>query len=70
MKEKIKITMYNNEKVIVNNYNKLLDISLELVRIDNLLIKGNNLKIKKMDNYLIEIWGKVSIIQYEEELSC
>ena len=41
MKEKIKITMYNNEKVIVNNYNKLLDISLELVRIDNLLIKGN-----------------------------
>ena len=70
MKEKIKITMYNNEKVIVNNYNKLLDISLEVVKIDNLLIKGDNLKIKKMDNYLIEIWGKVSIIQYEEELSC
>lgn len=62
----IKIVLYNNERIVITSYNKLLEISSEMIKIDNFLIIGENLKIKKMDNYMIEILGKVEEVKNEK----
>lgn len=62
----IKIILYNNERIVITSYNKLLEISSEIIKIDDFLIIGENLKIKKMDSYMIEILGKVEEVKNEK----
>ncbi|HHU55455.1 MAG TPA: hypothetical protein GXZ48_02030 [Acholeplasmataceae bacterium] len=59
---KIKLTLYKNEKIIIENYQELKDISEEFIVVDLFKINGSFLKIKRMDNYMIEIYGKISQI--------
>lgn len=59
---KIKLTIYKNEKIIIENYQELKDISDEVILVDIYQIRGSFLKIKKMDNYMIEILGSISAI--------
>ena len=59
---KIKLTIYKNEKIIIENYQELKDISDDEIIVDLYRINGSFLKIKKMDNYMIEILGSVAAI--------
>jgi len=62
LNSKIKLTIYKNEKIIIENYHELKDISDEVIIVDIYRITGSFLKIKKMDNYMIEILGTMSAI--------
>lgn len=58
-----KISLYNNYRLIIENYHLIKKIELDEILIDTYLIMGNNLKIKRMNDYLIEISGKIHIIK-------
>lgn len=63
---KIKLIIYNNTRVVITNYLKLKEIEEEAIQIDNVIINGINLKLKSMDEYMIEIVGKIKGIEYED----
>lgn len=52
-----KITIFNNNKVVIENYNNLIDINDNIIIIDNYEVNGNNLQIKEINDYLIIIIG-------------
>lgn len=54
----IKISIYNN-KVIIENYNKIIDLNNDKIIIDNYIITGLNLKIINIDEYYIIINGDI-----------
>lgn len=58
----LKITIFNNNKIIIENYNNLIDIKETLIIIDNYKINGENLQIKEIDDYLIIIYGIINNI--------
>jgi hypothetical protein len=62
---RVKLSIYKDEKIIVENYSELKDITDEIIIVDIYKIKGNFLKIKRMDNYMIEISGSISQIIVE-----
>ena len=62
LNSKIKLTIYKDEKIIIENYQELKDINEEYIIVDLYRIAGTFLKIKKMDNYMIEITGTMSAI--------
>lgn len=57
-----KISLYNNYRCLIENYRLIKKIELNEIIIDNYIVKGNNLKIKRMNDYVIEIIGKVNLI--------
>lgn len=59
----LKITIFYNSKVIIENYNNLIDINETLIIIDNYKIKGTNLQIKEINDYLIIIIGIINNIE-------
>lgn len=59
----LKITVFYNNKVIIENYNNLIDINETLIIIDNYKIKGTNLQIKEINDYLIIIIGIINNIE-------
>ncbi len=63
---RIKLSIYKDEKIIVENYKDLKDINEEEIVVDLYRIKGNFLKIKRMDNYMIEIEGIISQIKIDK----
>lgn len=66
MKNKLKLIIYDNSRVIVKEYFILKDIKKEEVIIDNVYIKGKDLLVRRMDDYFIEIVGKIENVVYEE----
>lgn len=62
----IKLSIFNNQRIIIENYSELLDIDEELISVDIYTISGNFLKISKMDNYMIEIQGIIRQIIINE----
>lgn len=66
MNNKIKIVLYGNERIVITSYNKLSEISLEKIKVDNYVILGKNLKLRKMDSYMIELIGEVEEVKNEE----
>lgn len=64
--KKTKIIVYHNARVNIINYIKLITIEEEVIKVDNILINGKDLKIKSMDDYMIEIIGEIKVIKYEE----
>lgn len=58
----LKITIFNNNKIIIENYNNLIDIKETSIIIDNYKINGKNLQIKEIDDYLIIIYGIINNI--------
>lgn len=63
---KIKLIIYNNTRVVITNYLKLKEIEEEAIQIDNVIINGSSLKLKSMDEYMIEVVGKICGIKYED----
>jgi len=66
LKNKLKVIIYDNSRVVVKEYFILKDIKKEEVIIDNVSIKGEDLLVKRMDDYYIEIVGKIKNVIYEE----
>lgn len=60
-----RINLIGKNKMIIYNYQKLLDLNESMIKIDYLLIYGKNLKIIKMDDDLIEINGEIEKIIFE-----
>lgn len=60
-----RINLIGKNKIIIYNYQKLLDLNVSMIKIDYLLIYGKNLKIIKMDDDLIEINGEIEKIIFE-----
>ena len=54
-----KLCLYNNERVIIENYKTVVNIEDNSIQIDNVLILGNFLKITKLDNIKVEIIGDI-----------
>jgi hypothetical protein len=59
-KDNIKISLYNNTKIVIENYNKIIDLNDNIVIIDNYEINGQNLKITNIDEYYIIINGNIN----------
>ena len=57
--ELVKITLWSNQKIVVENYKKLIDLSEEVIKIDQYLIKGKKLKIEELDQFIIKIYGEI-----------
>lgn len=63
---KIKVVLYSNKRVVITNYLALKEILENEIKVDKITIFGTNLKLKAMDNYMIEVVGKVEGVKYEE----
>lgn len=63
---KIKVVLYSNKRVVITNYLALKEILENEIIVDKITIFGTNLKLKAMDNYMIEVVGKVEGVKYEE----
>lgn len=56
------LKLFNNELVIVVNYQNVIDINSSKVVLLNYIIEGDDLLVKKMDTYEIEIKGVIKKI--------
>ncbi|MBE6137770.1 MAG: hypothetical protein E7176_05185 [Erysipelotrichaceae bacterium] len=50
----------------VDNYKQIIDIKDDLIRLENLSIKGNSLKIKYLDKYRLVVEGLIKDIAIGE----
>lgn len=58
----LKIYICNKNQIRIENYNKLKEISKNTIYIDKLVIKGNNLLIKEINDITIYIEGVLNEI--------
>lgn len=60
-----------NGKIYIMNYKNVIDLSNSFIKIElfdsYLLIKGDNLNIKKLDNRELLITGKIKGIDFNDE---
>lgn len=57
-----KIIVYNNTKVVIENYDNIIDLNNDLIKIDIYELYGRNLKVKQIDSYYIIIEGLLTQI--------
>jgi hypothetical protein len=62
----VKLSIYNDNRIIIENYSNLLDLNDEQIKVDIYTIVGKFLKLRQMDNYIIEVIGTISEIVVEE----
>lgn len=55
---KTKIIIYDNRKVIIENYNQIKKYNSDEVIIDNIIIKGKKMTILQMDEINMTIIGQ------------
>jgi hypothetical protein len=61
----LKLTIYHNERIVIENYTQLLDLNEELIRVDFYTIVGKFLKLTQMDSYMIEVLGSIHQVLIE-----
>jgi len=63
-----KIILYNDNKILISNYDNIDFISNEKIIVDKYNIIGCDLKIIELDNFSLTIKGKVKgvFLNYEE----
>ena len=57
------LKLINNKCVIIRNYENVLHISVDEITLTKYIIKGDDLIVKKMDQFEIEIIGKIKEIK-------
>ena len=62
----VKISIYNDKRIVIEDYNKLLDLTDSLIKVDIYSIHGKFLKLRQMDNYMIEIFGDIDRVIINE----
>lgn len=58
----VKLSIYLDNRIIIENYDELSSIGENEIKIDIYHIVGEFLKIHRMDDYMIEINGKINQI--------
>lgn len=58
----IKLSIYNDERIVIENYRQLIDLNEDIIKVDIYTIVGQFLKLKRMDSYMIEVVGTVGQI--------
>lgn len=56
------LKVINKTKVIIYNLQNVIDISQNKIALEKYIIEGNDLIVKKMDEFEIEIIGNVETI--------
>jgi hypothetical protein len=64
--ENIKLSIYSDQRIIIENYGKLMDLNEDLIKVDIYTILGTFLKINQMDSYMIEVIGTISQVIIDE----
>ncbi len=59
---KLKLSIYENNRVVVENYDELREITDNEIIVDEYKILGDFLKIRRMDDYIVEIVGLFTTI--------
>ena len=49
--------MYDGKTLIIENYKQLIDVSDQCIEIDNYLLKGKNLKIDTLNQFMVKVHG-------------
>lgn len=49
--------MYDGKTLIIENYKQLIDVSDQCIEIDNYLLKGENLKIDTLNQFMLKVHG-------------
>ena len=63
--DSFRIIIYE-DKVDIVNYNKIIDINDNKIVLDKIIVEGENLKVKKLlDNELL-LFGKIGKIYFEQ----
>ncbi len=60
-----KVILWDNKKIIIENYQKLFDIEENKIKVDKYLIIGQNLKITELDQFIIKIYGEIKELKIE-----
>ncbi len=60
-----KVILWDNKKIVIENYQKLFDIEENKIKIDKYLIIGQNLKIMELDQFMIKIYGEIKELKIE-----
>lgn len=60
-----KLSIYNNQKIIITNYKEINYVSEEKIIIDKYIIIGFDLKIRSLDGYMMKIEGIIREIKYD-----
>ena len=58
----LSLKLEQDKRIIIDNFRELKDLSESLIVIDQYMITGSFLKITKMDNTALEIYGKIKEI--------
>ena len=58
-----KLKIYNYQKITLENYLEIKEISKELIIIDRYQIIGKELKINLLNQFIVEIYGDIEEIK-------
>lgn len=58
------LKVISKSKIIIEKYGIVKELTSNKIELDNFLIEGNNLIVKRMDGYLIEIKGNITKISF------
>ncbi len=59
----IKLSLFSDKRIIIERYKLIKEISDDKIIIDDYIINGKILKIKLMNNYMLDINGEVKSIE-------
>lgn len=62
-----KVTILNKSKMFIQNYEKLIEITDDVITLQNLKVIGKKLKIVTISKFFIEITGTIYTIQLQGE---
>lgn len=61
----IKLSIYSNQRIIIEDYHQLLDLTDEMIKVDIYTILGKFIKLIQMDSYMIEVVGTIHQVLIE-----
>jgi hypothetical protein len=59
----IKLSLFSHERIVVERYKRVKEISEDKIIIDEYIINGKILKIVLMNKYMLDIRGEVNCIE-------
>lgn len=60
-----KLKVYNYQRIIIENYQDVKELTNELIIVDRYNIFGKNLKVMILNQFMIEIYGDIEQIRFE-----
>lgn len=57
-----RIIINNKQKMTIENFRNIIEFKEENIIIDNISVKGNNLRINEINEFNIEIFGQIKEI--------